>query len=61
MKFILVIIVMLSDSTADAPTVTTTEFNTQVACSTAAADIEATMARMQANVLTIARCYEKGA
>jgi hypothetical protein len=60
MKFILVIIVIMSDSLANPPTITTIEFNGIEACTKAAADIEATIARMQSNTLSTTRCYEKG-
>jgi hypothetical protein len=60
MKFILVVIVMLSDSLTEPPSVTAVEFNGEPSCRKAAEDIEATLARMQANVLATARCYPKG-
>jgi hypothetical protein len=60
MKFILVVIVILSDSLAETPSMTTAEFNSESACRQAAADIEATLSRMQANTLSTIRCYRKG-
>jgi hypothetical protein len=60
LKFILVVIVMLSDSVAAPPGVTAIEFNSQEACRKAGEDIEATLSRMQANALATVRCYEKG-
>ena len=60
MKFILVVIVILSDSLAHPPTLTAIEFNSLADCKRAADDLEATLARMQANILTTTRCYEKG-
>jgi hypothetical protein len=59
MKFILVVIVMLTDSTTQLPSVTMTEFNSREACQRAAQDLEATLAKMQSNVLATTRCYEK--
>jgi hypothetical protein len=60
MKFILVIIVILSDSVAQPPTITAVEFNGETSCRLAAEDLEATIGRLQSNVLATARCYPKG-
>ena len=60
MKFILVVILMLSDSLAQPPSVTAVEFNGEEACREAAQDLEATISKMQTNVLATIRCYPKG-
>ena len=60
MKFILVVIVILSDSLTQPPTLSSVEFNGEAACRKAADDLEATLAKMQSNVLTAVRCYPKG-
>jgi hypothetical protein len=60
MKFILVVILILSDSLAQPPGVTSMEFNGEAACREAAQDLETTIAKMQTNVLVTARCYPKG-
>jgi hypothetical protein len=60
MKFVLVLIIILSDSLGATPAVTTAEFNSEQACRSAAADLEATLSRMQQNTLSTVRCYPKG-
>lgn len=59
MKYVLLVFVILSDSTTAAPSLGTAEFNDEVSCRTAAQDFEAALAGMQANVLITARCYAK--
>jgi|tagenome__1003787_1003787.scaffolds.fasta_scaffold19374732_1 hypothetical protein len=61
MKFILIVILILSDSLAQPPTITAVEFNGEDSCRRAAQDLEATVAKMQANALVTTRCYPKGA
>jgi hypothetical protein len=60
MKFILVVVVILSDSVGAAPSITTAEFNSESACRRAAEDIDATLSKLQSNTLSTARCYHKG-
>ena len=60
MKFILIVVFILSDSLAQPPTVTAVEFNGEDACRHAAQDLEATVSKMQTNVLATIRCYPKG-
>ncbi len=60
MKFILVVILILSDSLAQPPSITSVEFNEEASCRQAAQDLEATIAKMQTNVLATTRCYPKG-
>lgn len=60
MKFVLVVIVILTDSLSSAPAITTAEFNSEAACREAASDIESTLSRMQSNTLSTATCYRKG-
>ena len=52
--------IVLMDALASPPAITTVEFNSEAACLKAAADIETTVTKMQANSLVTARCYEKG-
>jgi hypothetical protein len=60
MKFILVVVLILSDSIAQTPTMTAAEFNGEAACRSAADDLEAAITKMQSNVLATVRCYPKG-
>jgi hypothetical protein len=53
-------VVVLMDALASPPATTMIEFNSEAACLRAAADIEATVTKMQANALVTTRCYEKG-
>jgi hypothetical protein len=59
MKFILVMVLILSDSIAQAPTIATAEFNGETSCRAAAADLEEAITKMQSNVLATVRCYPK--
>jgi hypothetical protein len=59
-KFVLVVVVILTDAVTSPPTVTAVDFNSEAACLEAARGIESTVTKMQANTLVTAQCFDKG-